>query len=65
MFVFTAGYRMMSVLNPELCRKVTLRHCVSLVVLSRCYQCVTSQHGGRGGFTSGKSLVYLVGMEIP
>ncbi|CAB4042970.1 Protoheme IX farnesyltransferase, mitochondrial [Paramuricea clavata] len=29
-----AGYRMMSVLNPELCRKVTLRHCVSLVALS-------------------------------
>ena len=34
MFVFTAGYRMMSVSNPELCRKVTLRHCVSLVALS-------------------------------
>ena len=34
MFVFTAGYRMMSVVNPELCRKVTLRHCVSLVALS-------------------------------
>jgi hypothetical protein len=31
---FLAGYRMMSVLNPELCRKVTLRHCVSLVALS-------------------------------
>ena len=50
MFVFTAGYRMMSVVNPELCRKVTLRHCVSLVapglLSQRCYQCVTSQHGG-------------------
>ncbi|XP_028417321.1 protoheme IX farnesyltransferase, mitochondrial-like [Dendronephthya gigantea] len=29
-----AGYRMMSVLNPDLCRKVALRHCVSLVVFS-------------------------------
>ena len=34
MFAFTAGYRMMSVVNLELCRKVTLRHCVSLVALS-------------------------------
>lgn len=24
----------MSVLNPELCRKVTLRHCISLIALS-------------------------------
>lgn len=29
-----AGYRMMSVIDPELCRKVALRHCLALIGLS-------------------------------
>ena len=33
-FVFPAGYRMMSVTDPALCRRVALRHCLALIGLS-------------------------------
>ena len=33
-FLFSGGYRMMCVTNPALCRRVALRHSLSLIGLS-------------------------------